>query len=367
MSDIKLMNTTQYDLNALIKQFQLFPLPGIGIKINGAALNGASSTLKASVSSLTVHLTAGLESSACTLVLEDLREESGAGRPLPGSSIQIQAEYPKPISLFEGYISAVTFSKESGDPPLTTLDCLDLKGLMMHGRFSGRGGQINCLAAVESILDQYGKFSVKRDIQASSLNMPLMEQESESDYDFICRVANSLDMEFFILQGIVCLRKPMTVTVPTVVLNNALVILSFSKEVCLSGQYGEVRVVSPGAGHKRASVAAFSDAAKTGGRQTAAGIFAQLGVEAVHTSIEPWIGTKAQAAERAAAIARRQSMKFVTGKCHIIGIPILCPGRFIEFSGIAAELDGVYYMTAVHHMFNQNGFTTSFEFAADSV
>jgi hypothetical protein len=367
MSDIKLMNTIQYDLNTLIKQFQLLPLPGIEIKINGAVLNSPSSALKASVSSLAVHLTAGLESSACTLVLEDLREDSGAGRLLPGSFIQIQVEYPKPISLFEGYISAVTLSMESGALPLTTVDCLDLKGLMMHSRFSRRSGQINCLAAVESILDQYGKFSVKRDIQVSSLNMPLTEQEAESDYDFVCRVANSLDLEFFILQGIVCLRKSVTAAAPMVVLNNALVILSFSKEACLSGQYGEIRVISPDAEHKQASVTSFSDAAKTGGRQTAAGIFAQLGVEAVHTSIEPWIDAKPQAAERAAAIARRQSMKFVTGKCHIIGIPVLCPGRFIEFSGIAAGLDGVYYMTAVHHMFNQHGFTTSFEFAADSV
>jgi phage protein D len=119
--------------------------------------------------------------------------------------------------------------------------------------------------------------------------------------------------------------------------------------------------------HKQSIVTSFSDAAKIGGRQTAAGIFAQIGVEAVHTSIEPWIETRPQAAERAAAIARRQSMKFVTGTCHIIGIPVLCPGRFIEFSGIAAGLDNLYYVTAVHHMFNQNGFTTSFEFAANSV
>jgi phage protein D len=367
MSDIKLMNTLQYDLNTLIKQYQLIPLPGIGITINGAPLNDPSSTLKASISSLAVHLTAGLESSACTLVLEDLQETSETERLLPGSFIQIQIEYPKPISLFEGYISAVTLSMESGDPPLTTVDCLDLKGLMMHNRFSRRGSQINCLAAVESILDQYGKFSVKRNIQVPSLNMPLTEQEMESDYDFVCRVAKNLDLEFFILQGVVFLRKPMTVAAPAVVLNNALVILSFSKESCLSGQHGEIRVISSDLEHRQASVASFSDPAKVGGRQTPADIFARLGVEAVHTSIEPWIETKAQAAERAAAIARRQSMKFVTGKCHIIGMPVLCPGRFIEFSGISAGLDNTYYMTAVHHTFNQNGFTTSFEFAANSV
>jgi hypothetical protein len=367
MSDIKLMNTRQHDLRTLIKQYQLSPLPGIGIKIDGVILNDPSSALKASISSLVVHLTAGLESSACTLVLEELEGIPDTAGLLPGSHIQVHIDYPKPISLFEGYISAVTLSMEAGSPPQTTLDCLDLKGLMMHNRFSGRGNQINCLAAVESILDQYGKFSVKRNIQIPSLNMPLMEQEMESDYDFVCRVANSLDLEFFILQGIVYLRKPAAVTPPVVVLNNALVILSFSKEVCLSGQYGEVRVVSPDMEHKQSSVVSFSDAAKAGGRQTAADIFARLGVGAVHTSIEPWIETQTQAAERAAAIARRQSMKFVTGKCHSIGMPVLCPGRFIEFNGISAGLDDVYYMTAVHHMFNQNGFTTSFEFAADSV
>jgi phage protein D len=238
---------------------------------------------------------------------------------------------------------------------------------MMHSRFPRRGSQINCLAAVESILDQYGRFAVKRDIQVPSLDMPLTEQEMESDYDFICRLANTLNLEFFVLQGTVFLRKPMTVAAPMVVLNNALAILSFSKEASLSGQYGEVRVVGPDTGQKRRLVTSFSNAAKTGGRRTAADILGRLGLEAVHTSIEPWIETKSQAQERAEAIARRQSMRFVTGKCHMIGAPLLCPGRFIEFSGIAAGLDSTCYITDVHHMFDQNGFTTSFEFAADSV
>jgi phage protein D len=194
-----------------------------------------------------------------------------------------------------------------------------------------------------------------------------MEQELESDYAFICRIAHSLNLEFFVLQGIVFLRKPMSVVPPVMILNDARAILSFSKEVCLSGQYGQVLVISQDTAYKKPLAAKASGIRTAGGRQTPAGIFAQLGIQPSSTFIEPWITTHQQAAERARAILDRQAMKFVAGSCHVIGTPMLCPGRFIEFSGIGAGADDQYYITSIHHMLSQGSFTTSFEFASDSI
>jgi phage protein D len=357
MSYTQLMSGRQYDLNTLMKQYQDLSVPAIRVNITDPQ---GGPTQNPPIISLSIHLTAGLESSACTLTLANLTEE----RFLPGSFIRIQMGYAKPFPIFEGYISSATLALEPGAPPQTIIDCLDVKGLMMHNRHARRNNQINSLAAIEGILDQYGAFALKRDIQIPSLDIPLMEQEMESDYAFICRIANSLNLEFFVLQGVIFLRRPMSVTPPVMILNDARAILSFSKEACLAGQYGQVLVISQDMAYKKPLMAKASGAQTTNGP---AGIFAQLGIQPSATFIEPWITTHQQAEERARAILERQSMKFVTGKCHMIGAPMLCPGRFIEFSGIGAGADGRYYITSIHHTLSQGRFTTGFEFAANSL
>ena len=369
MPETLLMNHIQFDLSSFLKDIQDHVSPSVMIKIGELIINELSGNESMVISDLSVQLTVGLEASACSFTLTNIPDNI-EDLVRPGAIVRIYIGYREPLLVFEGYVTGFSISSQPGALPYVTINCLDAKGLMMSNRRVLRSVEVNGLAAIENVLQQYGQYAIRRDIQISR-DIPLrIEQNAESDYDWLSRIASLANLEFFILQGIIYLRDPMQLKPPLVVINDERVVLAFTKEICLSGQFGEVQVISYDQSRQKQIIAKTSSVGQHSERlniaaYNAESLFEEIDIPSSHVFIEPWIIDESQANDRANSIMTRQSMKFVTGKCDVFCMPFLCPGRYIKFTNITG-LSGSYYITAVHHQLRSGAYTTALEFAADS-
>ena len=135
--------------------------------------------------------------------------------------------------------------------------------------------------------------------------------------------------------------------------------MSFSRRVGLQGQVGEVEIWGRDekqhfikGGATRVTVCGAGDTA------------AQLATKFKKTSLREYsefVRTDQECVTLAQARLNALAMNFVAGSGTCVGIPELIPGRFIEIKGLDGDSVGTYFISKVHHRFNQEGYSTQFE------
>ncbi len=349
----------------LSKKYRDFDVPTISIKVDGEALSLKEITIK----NVEVHLSTGFEASLCSFEvyeiynLEERSFKSSQTQKMSlGKTVEVSLGYIETTTVFKGYIESVKAIFDEGGFPYLSIECLDVKGQMMHGIKSLVFNLTTYADVVNKILGNYGSLAGTKTVDSSTTLKREIQQNNETDYGFLCRLARSIHYEFFVLAGTVYFRKPAySNTSPTVTFEWGTVMVSFEQEQNLSKYVSSVTVKGYDDQKHEVieSTASSSTAVGSGSKKPESFLTTLSSAKMVISDYE--INTVDEAKVRAQAELNYRSMGFIVGRGKCIGLPEIVPGQFIEIKNFDPTVDNKYYVTKVVHRFNNGDFYTSFE------
>lgn len=270
-----------------------------------------------------------------------------------GSTVEISLGYGSElVKVFKGYIANISADFSGGSLPSIQVTCLDVIALMMETMHQIEGKEEKKHSAiVEERLKkpEYSKLvaAKERKITASTDEKMVISQKDATDYEYISRLARDLGYEFFVLQGNVYFREAMSAKDSIMTLNWGESMLSFSRELGAAAQITEITVK----GRIRFT---GEEVSHTVTRKDATGpkITKFFTMENVNSAED----VKRRAESEMQLVEQRSQ----GGHGACVGLPIICPGRYITIGKLATGIDGTYYINSVSHNLGGGGFTTSF-------
>lgn len=352
-------------ISSLSTKYHGFSVPTFMIKVDGTEISQKDLTIK----NIEVHLGTGFEASmSCFEVYEiyDLDERAfdatQAKKFSLGKTVEIHLGYIETTMVFKGYIETVKAIFSETDFPHLYIECLDVKGLMMHGIKSQVMNLTNYSEAVNKVLGNYGSLAGSKTVESSTTLSREIQQNNETDYAFVCRLARTVNFEFFVSEGKVYFRKPAySSTSPTVTLEFGSVLIAFEQEQNLAKYVSSVVVKGYDDATHKVITSTATSSTKVGSGSKKPESFASTLSSAKSVLIDYEINTVDEAKDRAEAELNYRSMNFVVGSGKCIGLPEIVPGKYIEIKKLDPGVDNVYYVTKVIHKMNEGNYYTEFE------
>lgn len=352
-------------ISDLSKKYRDFDVPTISIKVDGTELSLKELTIK----NVEVHLTTGFEASMCSFEvyeiynLEERSFKSKHTKTLSlGKTVEVSLGYIETTMVFKGYIEVVKAVFDEFNFPHLYIECLDVKGQMMHGVKSVVFNLTTYADVVNKVLGSYSSLAGTKTVDTTTTLKREIQQNNETDYAFVCRLARSIHFEFFALAGTVYFRKPTySSNTPVVIFEWGSVVLSFEQEQNLSKYVSSVTVKGYDDQKHEVieSTASSSTSVGSGSKKPESFLSTLSSAKMVMTDYE--INTVDEAKVRAEAELNYRSMGFITGRGKCVGLPEIVPGKFIEIKNFDSTVDNKYYVTKVIHRFNDGDFYTFFE------
>ncbi|GAU77509.1 phage late control D family protein [Fusibacter sp. 3D3] len=358
------MGTLKYD--DLSKKYREFDVPTYKIKVGGKEIPQADVT----ISNIEVNISTGFEASMCSFEvfeLYDIDERAFDAKLMKayfalGKEVEVSLGYIETTLVFKGYIETVSAIFSETQFPYISVECLDVKGLMMHGNKSTAMNLGSYTDAVNSILGNYGSLAGTKTVDASTKLEREIQQNKETDYAFLCRVARSIHYEFFVLQGKVYFRKPAYADqTPQLLYEWGQMLVSFNQTRTLSKYVNKVTVKGYNDTEHKMIESTASAPIKIGSGSQKPDQFASQLKSATTVIVDMAINTVEEAKERAEAELNQRSINFITGYGKSVGIPELVPGKYIEIKSFDGDVDNKYYVTKVVHRLNDGEYNTEFE------
>lgn len=279
-----------------------------------------------------------------------------------GNFIEVKMGYgDKLTTVFKGLITSVKFDFPSEGSPIVSVECHDKSYLMMKHKLSFAWHLLPYSAVAIIFAGLYG---LDFDVDFSVDIHDTIQQENESNYSFLQRLASMIGYEFFISGDTLYFRTPYTGSDnPITTLKWGKSLKSFSPEFDLADQACAVIT----RGYDEILEQAVIGLA---GYVTAPGIDSQkiknimknlfMG-NVIDYEYNREIGSFFEAERVALYKMKERLMKFLSGRGECIGLPELSPGRFIKIEGLGSQLSNTYYITSVTHNISESGYLTQFE------
>lgn len=349
----------------LDKKYQHFGAPTVKISVEGKEL---TEKLNAGIESGTIELTSEYQASGCNFTICNAYEEkeTSFSKKLMnnliqlGSKVSVSMGYIKTEEVFKGYISDISYCFDSDEhPPYIKVSCMDVKGLMMKNQHLKIMKEDSVKMVLTKMLSAqpYSSFISGKEIDESQFKKMVISAREETDYDFAVKEAKKSGYEFFVFKNKVYFRKPPEMGVPLMKMapKNGLL----SADVTLSSSQLVQKVTVKSVDPVKNVMIEGSAKIKGSFSKTSAAKKITASTEKVY--YEPEISTKEDAKKRAEIIIDQHQGEFGTISCTCIGIPEIVPGRFIDIDGLFPLGNNKYYITDVSHIFNDEGYTTTFE------
>ena len=362
-----LMTNEQYTYEKLSAKYGAFRVPTYKIRIDKKELTAESKLL---IKEITIDLTCQNEAGGCIF------EVMGAFNPTErsfdkaamntyfqlGKMVEVDIGYIKTVNVFKGYISAVTVSL-GPEMPIIRVECTDVKGIMMNNHITEQRTETKLNDVVSNILKNQCYKYYYDDLHIDMIETPQRKIEiaGESDFDFLVRLANRINYEFFVCQGTVYFRKPMPLKRPLMELEYGYNLLNFEHRVSLEGQVLELEVRSSDIEKGKVISAVAKSNVQMSSGPSAKKALSKLKKAIVDSSVE----SEQEARARAEALLKKLNENFTTANIECVGIPEIVPGRFIKIKKLGEGLEGNYYILRVRHTIDQSSFSTSIEARAD--
>jgi len=363
-----LMTNEQYSFEKLSEKYASFKVPTYKIKIDKKELTAESNLL---IKELTIDLTCQNEAGGCIF------EVMGAFNPSErafdktamdtyfqlGKKVEVDIGYIKTENVFKGYISAVTVSL-GNEMPIIRVECTDVKGIMMNNHMTEQRTEEKLDDVVSNILQNQCYKNYYDDLNIDTIETPQRKIEiaGESDFDFLVRLANRINYEFFVCQGTVFFRKPMPLKKPVLELEYGYNLLSFEHRVSLEGQVLELEVRSSDIEKGKVISAVAKSNVQMSSGPSAKKALNKLKKVIVDSSV----GSEQEAKTLAESLLKRLNDNFTTVNIECVGIPEIVPGRFIKIKKLGEGLEGSYYILRVRHTIDSSSFSTLIEARADN-
>lgn len=383
------MENYSYTYKDLKIRYDSFHHPVIVLKVNDKDFAENNDGLV--VSDIEVELTSGFEASIATFVLynsfdveksryqfEEIKNYITLGFP-----VEIAIGYEKAVQVvFCGYISRVNFIYEEGGIPGVKVTAMDVKGAMMANNVSKQLSATSYGEAVKEILEKssYAKKIIKElyvtntpdklglSEAGTSTSKKVIEMAAESDYEFCVKAAKKYNYEFFTECGNVYFRPAKSNAEIVMAMGPAEGLRFFDVEYDITGLVETVKARGMDAGKAKVIEAEQKLNSKISNGSKASQIIKNS--EKVY--LDASITSDAEAKNRVNSLVEDISYRFGTLECTCIGLPELLPGKFFVLKGMGQK-DGdppenmFYLHRVVHHMNEEEGFTTKIYGKASSI
>ena len=292
-----------------------------------------------------------------------------------GTDVKILMGHADTITeVFKGYIARVDFSYDADGPEGAVLrvTAMDIKGIMMANNSSKRLKANYYCDAVKEILDQqfYNKLKDEGIIDSITIaNTPdkpevptgpapdvRIEMVSESDYEFVTKVARKFNYEFFTVGGNLVFRKAKANTQDLAVIHPSKMVLSFDVGYDITGVVGNVVVRTLDIG--KASKVEVK--VKNPGKLSIGNKAKPLVAAQSYVYIDSAVETQKDAENRANYIMEDIAYRLGSISMTLNGMPEMVPGRFVKLQGFGDGISNKYYITDVIHRYDNDGqYTTT--------
>ncbi len=358
-----LMTNEKYTYDSLSKKYYDFKVPTYKINIDGSELTEEKSTI---ITELKVELTCDNEASGCQFMVMGVYNPSKRAFDKSlvtkyfqlGKKVTVSLGYIKTEMVFMGYISAVTTSI-GAEMAMISVECTDAKGLMMNNQVIEQRTETKYKDVISSILssNSYGSYSAGTQVDDIETPQKKIEIYGESDFDFLVRLANRVNYEFFVCQGKIFFRKPMPLKSPVLELEWGMNLLGFEKRCSLEGQVLELEVRSTDIDKG----AVISGIAKSD-EQFSNGPSGKKALKKIKKVIvDSSIISEQEATKRAEELLKRLNERYTQVQIKCVGIPEIVPGRFIKVKKLGEGLEGNYYIIRVVHSVSSEEYSTTIE------
>lgn len=205
-------------------------------------------------------------------------------------------------------------------------------------------------------------------IQKTKIQQPQIEQNQESDFEFLKKLAERNHFELFVDENkTLHFREPNDRATAVVRLVWGQGLLSFKPEANLAGQIAKVEVYGwdPKKKEKIVGVARAGEESgkdakgKSPGEQLKA--FVKDPKKEPVLRLRQPVFTKAEADKRANAALNERAKQFLTGDAEAIGLPDIRPDRNVQIDNLGAPFSKTYYVQQATHKIDSNGYRTRFK------
>lgn len=283
-----------------------------------------------------------------------------------GKYVEIKMGYVDKLeTVFYGLITNVSLDYPSEGTPTIKVKGMDVSFHMMRSVRSNSWTDKKASEVAKEIGSRYvSSFTV----DDTKVKVPKIEQNEESDYQFVKRLAKANNYDFFIVGKKMYFCSPVQSETPVVSLMYGKNLLSFNNELDISYQVSQIVVRAPNPKDpsnpieaKSKSVEKLGDNSKTG-----LDIMKSLGDYAIE-----YMQTNVKSVEEAQKLAdstlNERAMKLMSGSGECIGIPELIAGRCIELQGLGKRFEQPLYLTSVTHTIDGSGYITSFDVGGNAI
>lgn len=292
---------------------------------------------------------------------------NGVGNPVLdvltfGASVKIAMGYRDhqrlPV-LLTGVITEISTNfNESGSPELT-VSGYDHSFPMMLGKRSQSWSKRKDSDVVAALANEH---NLDTDIETTREERPQIEQNQESDLEFLKKLATRNHYEFYVdAQKKLRFGPPRDRGTGVVQLNYGQGLLSFKPEANLAAQVTEVHVYGWNKERKEAYVGkavAGEESGRTGkGKSGGELVRAAIGKPAILELRQP-VFSAAEAKRRAEAVLNDHAKKYLTGDAECLGLPALLPDCNVTFGQLGEKFSRTYYIQQTVHKVDASGYRT---------
>lgn len=210
--------------------------------------------------------------------------------------------------------------------------------------------------------------NLQSNIQKTKVREPQIEQNQETDFDFLKKLAERNHYEMFVdEEKTFHFRAPNDRATAVVKLVWGQGLLNFKPEANLAGQIAKVEVYGwdPKKGEKIIGVARAGEESGKDAKGKSPGerlkAFVKDPDKQPVLRIRQPVFSQAEADKRANAALNERAKQFLTGDAESIGLPEIRPDRNVEIANLGEPFSKTYYVQQATHKIDGNGYRTRFK------
>lgn len=279
-----------------------------------------------------------------------------------GASIEIALGYRDheslPVMLCGVITEISTGFAENGSPDLAIAGYDHLFPMML----GSRSDSMKDATDSDAIRKLAGAHSLSTDIESTKETYPQIEQNQESDLDFMKRLAVKNHFQFYVEpERRLRFGRPRDADAGVATLAWGQGLLNFKPEANLAAQVSEVHVYGWDENRKEPIVGkavAGEESGRDPSRKSGGEHLKQaIGKGAILELRQP-VFSAAEAKRRAQAILNDHAKQYLTGDAECIGLPILRPDRNVVLEGLGESFSKTYYIQQTVHKVDSGGYRT---------
>ncbi len=262
-----------------------------------------------------------------------------------------------------GTITEITTNFPDGGPPELTVAGYDHGFALTIGKNSRTWSNSRDSDAAHEIASFN---NLDATIETTSEKHPQIEQNQESDWEFLKKLADRNHFELYVDERrTLHFGKPNDKADAVVRLPYGEGLLSFKPEANLAGQISQVEVYGWDPKTKKQIVGRAGTGEESGLSGQSAGqrlnAFVRDPAKRPTLRLRQPVFTQAEANQRAKAALNERAKQFLTGEGEAIGLPEVRPDRNVELAKLGRPFSKVYYIQEATHKIDANGYRTRFK------